>query len=64
MEASERWGQCWACYRRTRVRTVELLTTTRRRRQPVWTAREFCGTCAAQLLEEPALQDYLYLSTG
>jgi hypothetical protein len=63
-EASEHFGPCWSCRRRVLLRDVELLTVTKRRRQPLWTGRSFCGACAAQLLEQPELQDTLYLSTG
>jgi len=60
----EHWGQCFGCYRRVRVRVVELLQVSRRSPAPHWIARDFCGECSALVLATPSLSQDLYLRTG
>jgi len=50
-ERSERWGPCYGCYRRVRVRDLELLTRTRRHRYWSWVKRAFCGECCGLVLQ-------------
>ena len=49
-ENSEHWGQCYGCYRRVRVRDLQLLQHTRRSRSWTWVCRPFCGECYAIVL--------------
>lgn len=51
-DAGERWGQCWGCYVKARVRPLELMTKTRRTAGWTWAVRVFCGWCTAVVLTD------------
>lgn len=63
-ETTERWGQCHGCYRRCRVRQVELLQRSRRAQVIHWIPRDLCGECTAVVLSNEIGMDIPSLSTG